>query len=74
MLLNISAPTVESPLTVVLICSQGTVLLKNAAELKEFSKGEEDLLEQQLVAIKEAGVSVIVAGTVVREYRALIDC
>ena len=38
------------------------MLLKNAAELKEFSKGEEDLLEKQLLAIKEAGVNVIVAG------------
>ncbi len=37
-------------------------MLKNAAELKEFSKGEEDLLENQLLAIKEMGVNVVVSG------------
>ena len=42
--------------------TKGTVLLKNAEELKTFSKGEEDMLEQQLKAIKDLGVNVIVSG------------
>ena len=38
------------------------MLLKNADELKQFSKGEEDLLEQQLAAIRDTGANVIVSG------------
>eukprot|EP00096_Caligus_rogercresseyi_P016771 TRINITY_DN969_c0_g1_i1.p1 TRINITY_DN969_c0_g1~~TRINITY_DN969_c0_g1_i1.p1 ORF type:complete len:547 (-),score=228.98 TRINITY_DN969_c0_g1_i1:450-2090(-) len=42
--------------------TKGTVLIKTAQELKDFSKGEEDLLEGQIKAIREAGVDVIVSG------------
>lgn len=42
--------------------TQGTVLIKNAEELMNFSKGEEDLLESQIKAIAESGCNVIVTG------------
>ncbi|XP_059824092.1 T-complex protein 1 subunit theta [Hypanus sabinus] len=42
--------------------TKGTVLLKNAAELMTFSKGEEDLMEVQVKAIADAGANVIVTG------------
>eukprot|EP00041_Stephanoeca_diplocostata_P010625 m.169219 g.169219 ORF g.169219 m.169219 type:complete len:552 (-) comp18235_c1_seq1:421-2076(-) len=43
--------------------TKGTVLIKSAAELKDFSKGEESLLEAQVKAIKATGVNVIVSGS-----------
>jgi T-complex protein 1 subunit theta len=42
--------------------TKGTVLIKTADELKNFSRGEEDLLEVQIKAIAETGATVIVAG------------
>lgn len=42
--------------------TKGTVLIKTAQELKDFSKGEENLLEQQIKAIADTGANVIVAG------------
>ncbi len=45
-----------------LFSNQGTVLIKTADELKNFSRGEEDLLEKQIKAIAETGVKVVVAG------------
>lgn len=42
--------------------TKGTVLINTAKELKDFSRGEEDLLENKIEAIKAAGVSVIVTG------------
>lgn len=42
--------------------TKGTVLLKNAQELKDFSKGEEDLLDTQIKAIRDTGVNVVVSG------------
>lgn len=42
--------------------SKGTVLIKSADELVNFSRGEEDSLELVIKAIAEAGVNVIVAG------------
>ncbi|KAG7280206.1 hypothetical protein CRUP_037567 [Coryphaenoides rupestris] len=42
--------------------TKGTVLLKNAEELMNFSKGEEDLMEAQVKAIKDAGANVVVTG------------
>lgn len=42
--------------------TKGTVLIKTAEELKNFSKGEENLLEEQIKAIAETGAKVIVAG------------
>lgn len=41
---------------------QGTVLIHNANELMNFSKGEEDLMEAQVKAIKEAGANMVVTG------------
>lgn len=43
--------------------TKGTVLIQNADELKNFSKGEESHLEAQLQAIKDTGVNVIVSGS-----------
>nr|CAB3229024.1 T-complex protein 1 subunit theta-like [Phallusia mammillata] len=42
--------------------TKGTVLIKNAKELKSFSTGEEDLIEAQIKAIVDTGVNVIVSG------------
>uniref|UniRef100_A0A7N6FAR2 T-complex protein 1 subunit theta n=1 Tax=Anabas testudineus TaxID=64144 RepID=A0A7N6FAR2_ANATE len=42
--------------------TKGTVLINNAQELMDFSKGEEDLMEAQVKAIKEAGANVVVTG------------
>ncbi|CAH0388957.1 unnamed protein product [Bemisia tabaci] len=42
--------------------TKGTVLIKTAEELKTFSRGEEHILEEQIKAIADAGVDVIVAG------------
>ncbi|XP_046977855.1 T-complex protein 1 subunit theta [Vanessa cardui] len=42
--------------------TKGTVLIKSADELLNFSKGEESLLEKQIKDIADAGVKVIVAG------------
>uniref|UniRef100_A0A8C7X0E3 T-complex protein 1 subunit theta n=1 Tax=Oryzias sinensis TaxID=183150 RepID=A0A8C7X0E3_9TELE len=42
--------------------TKGTVLINNAKELMNFSKGEEDLMESQVKAIKDAGASVVVTG------------
>ncbi|XP_075226574.1 chaperonin containing TCP1 subunit 8 [Lycorma delicatula] len=42
--------------------TKGTVLIKTADELMNFSRGEETLLEQQIKAIADAGADVIVAG------------
>ena len=39
------------------------VLIKNADELKNFSAGEESMLEAQIKAIKDAGCNVIVSGS-----------
>nr|XP_022910087.1 T-complex protein 1 subunit theta [Onthophagus taurus] len=42
--------------------TKGTVLIKNADELMNFSRGEENLLELQIKAIADAGAKVVVAG------------
>ena len=42
--------------------TKGTVLLKTANELLDFSKNEENLIEGQVKAISEAGCKVVVAG------------
>lgn len=42
--------------------TKGTVLIKSADELLNFSRGEESLLENQIKAISETGAKVIVAG------------
>lgn len=65
-----SVTRVDSAKVVVLTCpmdistteTKGTVLLKTADELLNFSRGEEDLLEQQIKLFADAGVKVIVSG------------
>lgn len=42
--------------------TKGTVLIHSAEELKSFSKGEENVLEDQIKSIADAGVNVIVSG------------
>lgn len=42
--------------------TKGTVLIKTADELKNFSRGEENLLEEQIKAIADTGAKVVVAG------------
>uniref|UniRef100_A0A1B6L1Y9 T-complex protein 1 subunit theta n=1 Tax=Graphocephala atropunctata TaxID=36148 RepID=A0A1B6L1Y9_9HEMI len=43
--------------------TKGTVLIKTAEELMNFSRGEENLLEEQIKAIAESGADVIVGGS-----------
>ena len=42
--------------------TKGTVLIKSADELLNFSRGEESQLEKQIKDIADAGVKVVVAG------------
>merc|ERR1712227_534589 len=42
--------------------TKGTVLIKTAQELTDFSKGEESLLENQIKAIVDSGAKVVVSG------------
>jgi T-complex protein 1 subunit theta len=42
--------------------TKGTVLIKSAKELKNFSAGEEALLENQIKAIADSGAEVVVSG------------
>ncbi|XP_044298646.1 T-complex protein 1 subunit theta isoform X1 [Varanus komodoensis] len=42
--------------------TKGTVLIKNAEELMNFSKGEENLMELQVKTIADAGANVVVTG------------
>lgn len=42
--------------------TKGTVLIKSADELMNFSRGEENLLELQIKAIAESGAKVVVSG------------
>ncbi|KAK0182996.1 hypothetical protein PV327_001075 [Microctonus hyperodae] len=42
--------------------TKGTVLIKSATELLNFSRGEESLLDSQIKAIADAGATVIVSG------------
>ena len=42
--------------------TKGTVLLKSATELKDFTKGEENLLRDSVKSIKESGAQVVVCG------------
>jgi len=53
----------SGPVDMVQTETKGTVLIKNAAELKDFSKGEEELLESQILAMKAAGANVVVSGS-----------
>ncbi|KAK7605393.1 hypothetical protein V9T40_007251 [Parthenolecanium corni] len=50
------------PIDVATTETTGTVLIKTADELMNFSRGEENLLEEQIKALKDAGVDVVVSG------------
>jgi len=47
--------------------TKGTVLIKNAKELLNYTKSEEDFAEKIVKGIAEAGVNLIVAGGTVSE-------
>ncbi|XP_020620101.1 T-complex protein 1 subunit theta-like [Orbicella faveolata] len=47
--------------------TKGTVLIRNAEELKNFSKGEEEQLEKEIKSIVDTGVNCIVSGGKVGE-------
>ncbi|KAJ9297518.1 hypothetical protein DTO271G3_4293 [Paecilomyces variotii] len=47
--------------------TKGTVLLKNAQEMLNFSKGEEDRLEAAIKELYDSGLRVVVAGSTVGE-------
>ncbi|PFX16094.1 T-complex protein 1 subunit theta-like [Stylophora pistillata] len=55
------------PLDAMTTETKGTVLIRNAEELKSFSKGEEEQLEKQLKSIVDTGVNCIVSGGKVAE-------
>lgn len=42
--------------------TKGTVLINNAQELMNFSRGEENMMEDQVKAIADAGANIIVTG------------
>jgi len=50
------------PIDIMQTETKGTVLIKSAKELMDYSKGEEDLLEAQIKAIADSGANCIVAG------------
>ncbi|KAJ9667016.1 T-complex protein 1 subunit theta [Coniosporium apollinis] len=47
--------------------TKGTVLLKNAKEILEFTKGEEEQIENTIKELHDSGLRVIVAGSTVGE-------
>ncbi|XP_052811560.1 T-complex protein 1 subunit theta-like [Mya arenaria] len=55
------------PLDIMQTETKGTVLIKNAEELINFSQGEENFVEQQIKAISDTGCKVIVSGGKVGE-------
>jgi len=50
------------PLDIMQTETKGTVLIKTAKELLDFSSGEESVIETQVKAIADTGVKVIVSG------------
>merc|ERR1711976_146122 len=59
---NAVIATFSCPLDNMTTETKGTVLIKNAQDLLDFSKGEESLLEQCIAGIAATGVNVIVTG------------
>ncbi|KAJ9499027.1 T-complex protein 1 subunit theta [Exophiala xenobiotica] len=47
--------------------TKGTVLLKNAQEMMDFSKGEESQLESAIKELYDSGLRVVVAGSTIGE-------
>ncbi|XP_037821666.1 T-complex protein 1 subunit theta [Lucilia sericata] len=50
------------PVDIIQTETKGTVLIKSADELMNFSAGEENLLENQIKAIADTGAKVVVSG------------
>ncbi|XP_075975143.1 chaperonin containing TCP1 subunit 8 [Anticarsia gemmatalis] len=59
---NAKVAVYSCPVDITQTETKGTVLIKSADELLNFSRGEESLLEKQIKEIADAGVKVIVAG------------
>ncbi|CAG9768813.1 unnamed protein product [Ceutorhynchus assimilis] len=59
---NAKVALYSCPVDILQTETKGTVLIKSADELMNFSRGEENLLELQIKSIADAGVKVIVAG------------
>jgi T-complex protein 1 subunit theta len=57
----------SSPIDISQTETKGTVLLKNAQEMMDFSKGEEEQLETAIKEIYDTGVRVIIAGSTIGE-------
>lgn len=57
----------SSPIDISQTETKGTVLLKNAQEMMDFSKGEEEQLEAAIKEIYDTGVRVVVAGATIGE-------
>lgn len=55
------------PIDITTTETKGTVLIKSAEELKNFSRGEEELLEKQIKAVVDTGAKVVVCGGKVGE-------
>ncbi|CAD6208780.1 GSCOCG00003588001-RA-CDS [Cotesia congregata] len=60
--LNAKIAVYTCPVDITPTETKGTVLIKSAAELVNFSRGEESLLESQIKAIVDTGAKVIVSG------------
>eukprot|EP01137_Pigoraptor_chileana_P005097 Opistho-2@2777 len=59
---NAKIAVYSCPLDVAQTETKGTVLLKNAEDLKNFSSGEETILEKQIKEIADTGVKLVVSG------------
>jgi len=59
---NAKVAVFTCPLDVTQTETKGTVLIKTAKELMDFSQGEEALLENQIKAIADTGANVVVSG------------
>lgn len=59
---NAKVAIFSCPVDIIQTETKGTVLIKSAEELKNFSRGEETLLEQQIKSIADSGAKVVVAG------------
>ncbi|CAH0683076.1 unnamed protein product [Spodoptera exigua] len=59
---NAKVAVYSCPVDITQTETKGTVLIKSADELLNFSRGEESQLEKQIKDIADAGVKVVVAG------------
>ncbi|XP_053964002.1 T-complex protein 1 subunit theta [Anastrepha ludens] len=59
---NAKVAVFSCPIDIIQTETKGTVLIKSADELMNFSAGEENLLESQIKALADAGIKVVVCG------------